>query len=59
MSAANVEVIRAGYEAWNAGDTVGFQDFFTDDIEFRPAGLFPGFDAVYRGRDVILRSTRR
>ena len=37
MAQENVEVVRAVYEAWNAGDTVALSDLYDPDA-IVPAG---------------------
>ena len=41
MSQENVEVVRAVYEAWNAGDTVALSDLYDPDAIVRPDKNWP------------------
>ena len=62
MSQQNVEVVRAGIEAWNAGDMDAVREVYHPDVIVRPprdwpeAGPFIGRDAVMR-QNVQLRET--
>jgi ketosteroid isomerase-like protein len=50
-----VELVRAGYELWNAGDVAGLAAMcFADDIEYRNSPEWPG-QRVYRGSDAVAR----
>ena len=55
MSQENVEIVRAGFEAWNAGDLDAVRDLFHSDVVLRPPegwpepGPFIGRAAVIRG----------
>ena len=51
MSQENVEIARAGYEAWNRSDLDGMLGMLASDVEFVTAGLFVGLDPVYSGHD--------
>jgi ketosteroid isomerase-like protein len=55
MSEEKVEVVRRGYEAWNRGDLEWLLDHITPDHVFRTAQLFPDTEAVYRGREGLVR----
>jgi ketosteroid isomerase-like protein len=48
-----VEVVRAIYDAWNAGDFEAARPFIDDEMEFRPSGEFPGFKEVYYGAEGV------
>ena len=60
MSEENVEIVRAGIEAWNAGDMDAVREVYDPDVIVRPprdwpeAGPFIGRDAVMR-QNVQLR----
>ncbi len=41
MSRENVEIVRAAYEAWNAGDTVVLSDLYDPDAIVRPDKNWP------------------
>jgi ketosteroid isomerase-like protein len=55
MSRENVEAVRQVFEAWNRGDLTGVQEYLSPGWEWRPARLFPGTDAVYRGKEGFKR----
>ena len=54
MSQENVEIVRAGFEAWNAGDMDAWADSLAPDVISRPPegwpepGPFIGKEAVVR-----------
>ena len=54
MSQENVEVVRALFEAWNAGDTDAVREYFDPGVimrmpeDFPEAGPFVGREAVMR-----------
>jgi ketosteroid isomerase-like protein len=56
MSEENVEIIRRGYEAFNARDADAVREIWTDDAEWRPAFVGGGIveGAVYRGHEGIV-----
>jgi ketosteroid isomerase-like protein len=55
MSQENVQIVRAAFEAWNAGDMEGLRDLVDPDVFMRSPqnwperGPFVGRDAVMRG----------
>jgi len=55
VSRENVEIVRAGFQAWNAGDLDALRDLFHPDAVVRSpeawpeSGPFVGLDAVMRG----------
>jgi uncharacterized protein len=49
MSHADIEALRAGYEAFNRGDTGAWLDGFDPDAELRELPNLPG--TVHRGHD--------
>lgn len=51
MAQDNVELYLRAIEAWNDGDVDAFVALASRNWEFRTTGTFPGFDAVYRGRE--------
>ena len=56
MSQENVDVVRAAYEAWNAGDMEAFRGLFADDaiiVRFLEGWPEPG---PFVGRDTIMRT---
>jgi uncharacterized protein len=54
MSQENVEVVRAGFEAWNAGDMGALRDLFVADAIMRGLDGWPE-PGPFVGRDAVLR----
>jgi ketosteroid isomerase-like protein len=54
MSQENVEVIRAGLAAWNAGDMDAFRELLDPDVVVRPVGDWPE-RGPYVGRQAVMR----
>ena len=55
MSQENVEIVRAAYRAYIAGDREAYLDFFAADVEARPdASRFPEAKP-FRGREELRR----
>jgi ketosteroid isomerase-like protein len=54
MSQENVEVVRASFEAWNAGDMDAFRELYDPDVIGRPPQGWPepGPDV---GREAVMR----
>lgn len=46
-----VERYREALEAWNRRDLVWILEQAAPDLEFNTAGLFPGIESQYRGRE--------
>jgi ketosteroid isomerase-like protein len=55
MSRENVEAVRGAFDAWNRGDLERLQEYLSPEWEWHPARLFPGTDAVYRGKEGMTR----
>jgi ketosteroid isomerase-like protein len=55
MSDENVEVVRAGYQAFRSGDLEGVGKVFADDIEWESSDALPA-GGIHRGRDAVLGS---
>ena len=51
MSFDPVSSYTEALDAWNRRDLVSILDQAAPDFEFHTAGLFPGVDSVYRGRE--------
>ena len=51
MSDEIVERYREALEAWNRRDLVWILEQAAPDFEFHTAGIFPGVEPVYRGRE--------
>jgi ketosteroid isomerase-like protein len=58
MSEEHVEVVRRGFEAWNAGDMEGVRDAYDPDAVMRYHGDFPE-PGPFVGRDAIMRQFDR
>ena len=52
MSQENVEIVRAAYRTYIAGDRDAYLDFFAEDVEARPDASFPEANPV-RGREEL------
>jgi ketosteroid isomerase-like protein len=52
MSQENVEIIRRGYERFNAGDIDGFLELCSPNFEFRDLPALPG-SGVFVGHDAV------
>ena len=57
--AAHVDLVLAGFDAWNRQDLEGFLATLAPDVEFWTSGVFPDFDPVYRGHAGIAEFWRR
>ena len=55
MSAENVEVARAAYEAFRSGDLEGVGKQFADNVEWEAPDTLPN-GGIFRGRDAVLGS---
>ena len=55
MSRANVEVLRAQYEAFTSGDLERTIEFWDPDGEWRPAMAGGVEDRIYRGQEDLRR----
>ena len=58
MSQENVEIVRASFEAWNAGDMDAFRELHDPDAILRMDANWPGAGAVRRqgGDDARVRA---
>jgi ketosteroid isomerase-like protein len=65
MSQENVEIVRAFFDAWNAGDRDAVQDLHHPDVIQRPPsgwpepGPFVGREAVMRQYDLLCEAWER
>jgi ketosteroid isomerase-like protein len=50
----NLELYRDAIDAWNRRDLVKVLEQTAPDFEFHTAGLFPGLEPVYRGREGLV-----
>jgi ketosteroid isomerase-like protein len=48
---SDVEIVGAGFDAWNRGDLEVWLAMGDPRIVFRTGGIFPDFEPVYRGHD--------
>jgi hypothetical protein len=55
MSAENVEVARAAYEAFRSGDLEGVGKQFADNVEWETPDTLPN-GGIFRGREAVLAS---
>jgi ketosteroid isomerase-like protein len=58
MSQENVEIVRAGIEAWNAGDTDALREVWDPDVIVRLPEGWPEPGPVV-GRDAVMRQWER
>jgi len=58
MSQENVEIVRSGFAAWNAGDMDALADLFADDIVLRLPEGWPE-PGPYVGRDEAIRQFKQ
>ena len=54
MSQENVEIVRAAYRAWNAGDMDAFGEFYDPDVIVRPPSMWPE-PGPFVGREEVMR----
>jgi ketosteroid isomerase-like protein len=54
MSRENVEVVRAAFDAWNAGDMDAFRQLFHSDAIVRAPTGWPE-PGPFVGRDAVMR----
>jgi ketosteroid isomerase-like protein len=54
MSQENVEVVKAGYAAWNAGDMDAFRDLHDPEVIARSAEGWPE-PGPFVGREAVMR----
>ena len=48
-----VELLRRGFEAWNADDLEAFVERLEPDVAIRLTGAFPGLQRAYDGHDGV------
>jgi ketosteroid isomerase-like protein len=54
VSQENVEVVRAGFEAWNAGDMHALRELYDPDVIMRAVEGWPE-PGPYVGREAVMR----
>ena len=50
--------MRAAFEAWNRDDFEETLQYVSDEVVWRPGGLFPGIEDSYAGHDGLRRFWR-
>jgi ketosteroid isomerase-like protein len=58
MSQENVEIVRASFEAWNAGDMDAYRELHHPDAILRMAEGWPE-PGPYYGRDAVMREYKQ
>ena len=58
MSQENVEVVRAGFEAWNAGDMDAYGELLDPDVIIRMPEGWPE-PGPFVGREAVLREFKQ
>ena len=58
MSQENVEVVRATFEAWNAGDMDAVRELYDPDVSLRMPEGWPE-PGPFVGRDAVMRQWKR
>ena len=58
MSQENVEIVRAAYDAWNAGDTDAVRDFHHPNVIARYGAAWPE-PGPFVGREEVMRQWER
>ena len=53
MSRENMEIVRAGFEAWNAGDIDAVREVYDPDLIVRPAEGWPE-PGPHVGREAVM-----
>src|SRR4051795_11065765 len=54
MSQENVEIVKAAFEAWNAGDMDAFRELLHPDVILRPPEGWPE-PGPFVGREAVMR----
>jgi uncharacterized protein len=54
MSVDNVEILRQGFAAWNAGDMAALRELYSTDTIMRPPENWPE-PGPFVGRDAVMR----
>jgi uncharacterized protein len=54
MSQENVEIVRRGFAAWNAGDMDALRELYDPEVSWRPPEDWPE-PGPYVGRDAVMR----
>ena len=58
MSQENVEIVRAGFDAWNAGDMDAWERFLAPDVIWRVPEKWPE-QGPFVGREAVMRQVRQ
>jgi ketosteroid isomerase-like protein len=51
----NTELAERGYAAWNEDDVEALLAICHDEVEYHTAGVFPGLEPVYPGKEGVRR----
>ena len=54
MSRKNVEIVKAAYDAWNAGDMDAFRELYDPEVIMRPPKNWPE-PGPFVGREALMR----
>jgi ketosteroid isomerase-like protein len=54
----NPEIVRRTIDGWNRDDLDSVLEMLHPEVEFHTSGVFPDFDALYRGREGYARFWR-
>src|SRR5262245_39267298 len=54
MSEESMEVVRAGFDTWNAGDMDAYRELLDPEVSWRPLEGWPE-PGPYVGRDAVMR----
>jgi ketosteroid isomerase-like protein len=58
MSQENVEIVRAGFDAWNAGDMEALRELYDPNVIMRPIEGWPE-PGPFVGRDAVIRQWKQ
>jgi ketosteroid isomerase-like protein len=58
MSQENVEIVRRGFEEWNAGDMDALRELYARDVVWRPPEGWPE-PGPYVGREAVMRQLKQ
>ena len=58
MSRENVEIVRAAFETWDAGDIDAFRELYDPDVIMRPPEGWPE-PGPFVGREAVIRQFKQ
>ena len=58
VSREDIEIATRLYALWNSGAEAEIEELVHPELEYTTSGTFPGFDAVYRGREGFAKFRR-